>query len=232
MRVHVLQHAPFEGLGNIESWLIKQNAQITFTRFYESEALPALGGIDFIIAMGGPMSVNDESELPWLVPEKRFIADAIDRGVAVLGVCLGAQLIASAKGAKVYPASEKEIGWHPLMSAASQAESESFKFPATTQVLHWHGETFDLPVDAVHLASSAACKNQAFQLGECVIGLQFHMEMMPAGIEAMLTHCANELTVQKHVQPAEIIRDVPQERFMQTEKLMHEVLSYLTRNRT
>lgn len=228
MRVHVLQHAPFEGLGNIELWLTKANARITYTRFFESSMLPPLDGIDLVIAMGGPMSVNDEAELPWLVTEKRFIAQAIDRGVSVLGICLGAQLIASSMGAKVYPGLEKEIGWHPITGQADVGDS--FVFPPLTDVLHWHGETFDLPHNAIHLASTPVCKNQAFQLGRNVIGMQFHMEMTPEGVEAMLEHCASDLIPQTYVQSAESIRATPPESYTETEKLMHSLLSYLTRS--
>ncbi|WP_338524350.1 type 1 glutamine amidotransferase [Pseudomonas batumici] len=229
MRVHVLQHASFEGLGNIETWLQEHDAQITYTRFYESAELPALTGIDLVIALGGSMSVNDESELPWLIPEKRFIAQAIDNGVAVLGICLGAQLIAAAKGSRVYPAPEKEIGWFPI--SATPHSSGRFNFPAATEVLHWHGETFDLPQGALHLASSEACKNQAFQWGHCVIGLQFHMEMTRASVDAMLKHCASDLVEQRYVQAQEVIRAASDERYAATKRVMSDVLAYITQHR-
>lgn len=98
MNVHILQHVPFEGLGSMEPWLLARDSRISYTRFFESCSLPDLATVDFIIAMGGPMSVNDEAELPWLADEKQFIHTAIQRGVPVLGICLGAQLIASALG--------------------------------------------------------------------------------------------------------------------------------------
>lgn len=227
MRVHVLQHVAFEELGNIEPWLQARNAEITYTRFQQSAALPDMAQIDLVIALGGPMSVNDEAELPWLIAEKRFIADAIDSGIAVLGICLGAQLIAAAKGARVYPAQQTEIGWFPI-TGLSQAP-DSFNFPASTEVLHWHGETFDLPEGAAHLASSAACKHQAFQLGQRVMGLQFHMEMTRASVDAILLHCADELTVQPYVQSEASLRATTDERYADAGQLMHDVLAYLTR---
>lgn len=228
MRVHVLQHVPFEGLGNIEPWLLQRGAQITYTRFYESAELPPLAGLDLVVAMGGPMSVNDEAELPWLVVEKRFVAAAIDAGVAVLGICLGSQLIASARGAKVYAGAEKEIGWFPV--TAADATADTFDFAPGIEVLHWHGETFDLPPGAVRLASSAVCANQAFQLGARVIGLQFHMEMTQAAVQAIVAECADELIAGRYVQTAPVILGAPQERFAQTEQRMHEVLAYLLRD--
>ena len=101
MRAHFLQHVPFEGLGSIESWLHANGYQISATRLFDSEALPSLDEIDLLIAMGGPMSVNDEQEYPWLTTEKEFVRDAIHSGKPVLGICLGAQLIAAALGARV-----------------------------------------------------------------------------------------------------------------------------------
>jgi GMP synthase-like glutamine amidotransferase len=103
MRAHFFQHVPFEGLGSIESWLRDAGAKATGTRFFKAEPLPRLDDIDLLIVMGGPMSVNDEADLPWLASEKRFIRRAIEEGKAVVGVCLGAQLIANAMGARVYP---------------------------------------------------------------------------------------------------------------------------------
>jgi GMP synthase-like glutamine amidotransferase len=109
---------------------------------------------------------------------------------AVLGTRLGAQLIAIALGSRVYPGSEKEIGWFPVF--AEPALPNTFVFPASTEVFHWHGETFDLPVDAAHLVSSAACRNQAFQIGARVIGLQLHLETTPQSAEAIINNCADE----------------------------------------
>lgn len=116
MKVQVLQHVPFEGLGRIETWLTERGASVQHTRFYQSAVLPDLRSVDFVIAMGGPMSVNDEHAYPWLKQEKAFLRDAVSRGLSVLGVCLGAQLIASALGARVFADDHKEIGWFPIQT--------------------------------------------------------------------------------------------------------------------
>jgi GMP synthase-like glutamine amidotransferase len=224
MRVHVLQHVSFEGLGGMEPWLRKRDAAVTITRFFEAPQLPALDAVDLIIAMGGPMSVNDEAALPWLVAEKQFIHDAIRQGVSVLGICLGAQLIASALGARVYPNGQREIGWFDI--EAVPGPPEVFRFPATARVFHWHGETFDLPEGAVQLARSAACENQAFQLGRKVMGLQFHLEITPPGADALISHCREELVQDAFVQSEAALRNVPFAAYADSNALMGEVLDH------
>jgi GMP synthase-like glutamine amidotransferase len=149
MNVHVLQHVAFEGLGSIHQWLDARRAQTSYTRFFENHRLPALDKVDLLIAMGGPMSVNDDAELPWLLSEKQFIRDAVARDIPVLGVCLGAQLIASALGSRVFRTPVKEIGWFPVQAVA--VSEPAFRFPSECLVFHWHGESFDLPDGAVRL---------------------------------------------------------------------------------
>lgn len=226
MRAHYLQHVPFEGLGSIEPWLLDAGYNITAVRLYESPALPDSSDVDLVIAMGGPMSVNDERELPWLVDEKRFVRECITRGVPVLGVCLGAQLIASAMGARVYPNRQKEIGWFPIEAAPASGDA-TFTFPSSIDVFHWHGETFDLPAGAVRLARSAACENQAFQLGANVIGLQFHLETTPESAADLVRHCEAELIAGPYVQTKDEILAAPADRYRAINAVMGEVLGYL-----
>lgn len=227
MRVHILQHVPFEGPGSIDIWLGRRKAQVTCTRFFETEELPDPAAIDLVIIMGGPMSVNDEKEFPWLTAEKRFVAQAVACGKAVLGICLGAQLIASALGARVYPGPEKEIGWLPVLAA--EPPSAGFAFPASIKVFHWHGETFDLPDGARLLASSPGCRHQAFQLGARTIGLQFHLETTPASANAIVANCRHELVPQRFVQSEERIRAATNADYAAINALMEELLEYLTR---
>ena len=228
MRVHVLQHVPFEGLGSINEWLSCRRTRVTYTRFFENARLPALADIDLVIILGGPMSVNDEGPLPWLCHEKEFVAQAIAGNKAVLGICLGAQLIASALGAGVYPGPEKEIGWFPVFG--QPAAPGTFVFPEVTEVFHWHGETFDLPAGACLLASSDACCNQAFQVGGRVIGLQFHLETTPESAEAIISNCSSELVPhQRFIQQASTLRAMPTNKYAGINNLMTRLLDYLTR---
>lgn len=226
MRAHYFQHVPFEGLGSIEPWLKKSGFEITSTRFYESAKLPDLKTIDLLIVMGGPMSVNDEDQLPWLVAEKQFIWDAIAKSKPVLGICLGAQLIANALGAGVYPNKAKEIGWFPIHGIKSNDQS-IFEFPESINVFHWHGETFDLPSGATLLAKSDACEHQAFQVGKSVIGLQFHLETTPHAAQDIVSPCRNELTPGPHIQTEKEILSANPERYKSINDLMDKILSFL-----
>ncbi len=227
MRAHYLQHVSFEGLGSIEPWLCSAGCTVTRTLLFESTHLPDPGGIDLLLVLGGPMSVNDEAEFPWLREEKRLIRACAAAGKSVLGVCLGAQLIASAMGARVYRNRFKEIGWFPVEGIPSTGAS-GFSFPPSLDAFHWHGETFDLPAGAARMARSQGCENQAFQIGRSVIGLQFHLETTGESAKAMVSHCAAELVPAKYVQSeAEILKAGP-EIYRVINGVMADVLAYLT----
>jgi len=228
MRAHYFQHVLFEGLGSIEQWLIKYGFDISCTRFFESTLLPANKEIDLLIVMGGPMSVNDEDKFPWLVSEKQFIREAINSGTPVLGICLGAQLIASAMGALVYRNSAKEIGWFPIDGIAAN-DSSIYNFPSSMKVFHWHGETFDLPTGATLLAKSDGCENQAFQYGKSVIGLQFHLENTPEATREIVSHCRNELVTAQYIQTEEEILSAKPDIYKSINERMDSILSFLLR---
>lgn len=236
MRVHYLQHVPFEGLGSIEPWLAARGARVTSTRLFEDPRLPDVHDFDWLVVMGGPLSANDDDRYPWLAPERALIADAVDADKVVLGVCLGAQLLAKALGARVYRNAEPEIGWFPVEpvegdgptgTGGSGAEPGG-PLALPVEAFHWHGDTFDLPAGATHLARSAACRHQAFSVGPRVLGLQFHLEMTAAGARALAEACRDELRAAPWIQPEqELLRDPS--RFERGNRAMVRTLEWLAR---
>ncbi len=216
-------------MGSIESWLQDTGYKISRTRFFNSDVLPEVEDIDFLIVMGGPMSATDETEYPWLANEKKYIGSVIEAGKPVLGICLGAQLIANSMGGKVFQNSVIEIGWFPIEAVASEMTS-AFRFPQKIQVIHWHGETFRPPKGAIQIAGSKGCENQAFQFGSKAIGLQFHLENTPLSARAIVENCRNQLVEGKYIQSEADILSAPQEHYSSINSLMGRVLEYLQAN--
>ena len=209
MRVHFIQHVPFESPGYLLQWATEQQYDISFTKIYEAVAFPAVEDIDWLVIMGGPMGVYEEDKHAFLKPEKAFIQSVIAAGKKVLGICLGSQLIAEVSGAKVYPNKEKEIGWWPVQKVAQANElSLTAALPDELMTFHWHGDTFDLPAGATHLFATAVCPHQGYLLGRNVAGLQFHPEATPELIQAMITHGQDELLVAPHIQTATTMQDL------------------------
>jgi GMP synthase-like glutamine amidotransferase len=195
VNIHCLQHAVFENPGTIAEWVLLNNHTISYTYFFENDfELPLVKDIDALLIMGGCMNVDEEIKFPWLRQEKQFIKEVIDDGKKVIGICLGSQLLAAASGNKVYPANQKEIGFFPVQftpEALAHPLFDHFNRPCT--VFHWHGDTFDLPEHSLLIASTDACKHQAFLIGNNVLGLQFHFEMNEAVIQDMLLYDGHEL---------------------------------------
>ncbi len=202
MRLHWLQHVPFEGLGIIEDWAEERGFDISCTRLYTDEVLPEIDTFDWLIVMGGPMGIFDYNDHPWLTEEKEFIELAIDEEKTVVGICLGAQLMADVLGAKVYPGPQKEIGWFPIR----RAPAAPALLPEELIVFHWHGDTFEIPEDAVALATSEPGINQGFVFNDKAIALQFHMETTPESMDAIIEHGGLELVDAPGIQTAEEMR--------------------------
>lgn len=201
LRIHFLQHVAFEGPGSIGEWIRERGHRSSFTRLYEDEALPDTASLDWLVVMGGPMGVYDEDRFPWLKREKFFIENCIRGGKPVIGICLGAQLIAAVLGARVYHNSHREIGWFPVTVTGDARQRPPFRgFPDEVTVFHWHGDTFDLPAGALHCAASKACENQMFLYGTGVLGIQFHFEVTEKGIRDLITECRDEMSPDTYVQ--------------------------------
>jgi len=169
------------------------------------------------------MNIYEEDKYPWLIQEKEFIKKNISEGKKVLGICLGAQLIADTLGAKVYKNQYKEIGWFPI----KLQKNKIFKgLPEIVNVLHWHGDTFELPKGAELLASSEACINQGFIYNQKVIGLQFHFEMSAPSVKVLLKNCKDELVKGKFIQTEDYLLSQP-ENFKNSEKYLYNFLNNL-----
>lgn len=207
LRIRCLQHVSFEEPAYVLDWAAARNHQVDTTRLYEKQSLPTLDELDVLVVMGGPMGVNDEGKFPWLIAEKDFIRLCITSGKPVLGICLGAQLMASAMGAPVVSNCRQEIGWFNLeLTETARKMPLMDGFSVEKPVFHWHGDTFGIPAGAKHLLKSEACVNQAFLLGNRALGLQFHLEMTPASLQGMIRHCGEELlSDDPYIQSAETI---------------------------
>lgn len=212
MRVHVLRHVPFEGPGLIAEWAALRGYSLTES-FALTEEFPDLDDVGLLVVMGGPMGANDDEAHPWLTAEKRYLASAVraastedgTSGPAVLGVCLGAQLLAVASGGSVHRNPLREIGWYPVRLTGRGAADRIFSaFPEELVVGLWHGDTFELPEGVSPTLSSEACRNQAFSLaGGRVVGLQFHLEWDTDDVRLLALECADEIRVEdRWVTPA------------------------------
>ena len=207
MKIHCLTHVPFEDAANIGTWAEQRGHTLTYTHLYQHDLLPAIESFDMLSIMGGSMNIYDHNTYPWLAQEKKFIRRAVDAQKKVIAICLGAQLITDVLGGSVTPNTHKEIGWHRIKLPPRAAQSVAMStLPREMVVFHWHGDTFSVPPGAMHLGSSAVCTNQAFQYGDHVLALQFHLEYSQESIEKMLDNCSDELIDSPYIQSAEQIR--------------------------
>jgi GMP synthase (glutamine-hydrolysing) len=209
--VLVFQHDPFEDLGFFAEVLEKQGANYRVIRLFHGEMPEAeLKNVGLLIVLGGSMGVDEEESFPFLRWEKRIIRAAIDEAVPVLGICLGAQLIASTLGTEVFHGPVKEIGWSPIsITPHGQVDSLLGYLPENATVFQWHGDGFELPAGAIRLASSAHYSTQAFRLGKIVYGLQFHLEVTPRMIERWIDQRSKDLALAPYVLPDKILADTP-----------------------
>jgi len=223
LNVHIFQHEPHEGPGSILDWAALEGHRILTTHLDSGDPLPNLSDIDGLIVMGGSMNVYETARYPWLSDETAFIASTVAAGKPVLGICLGAQLLAVALGAKVEPNCHQEIGWFSIYKTDAADGLSLFDiFPTEMDAFHWHGDMFHLPPGATHVARSAGCEHQAFIYGERAVGFQFHLEMTRTDAEQMVQSGLPEGG--PFIQSAEAILAEPA-RFGQMNDLFHRWLS-------
>ncbi len=228
MRLHYLQHVPFEDLAGIERWAQARNHTISATRLFHNEALPDVNEVDLLIILGGPMNIYEEDQYAWLRAEKKFIETAICEEKKVLGICLGSQLIADVLGARVFQNPHKEIGWLPITLTKEARDFQLFsELPQQFQVFHWHGDTFNLPQNAIHLARSAGCENQAFLYTSNVLALQFHIESNRESIQKMVQNEIDDISEGRYVQtPDEILSE--DQFFAENHRMLSAILDQFT----
>lgn len=237
LRVHYFQHIYHEGYGSPEAYLRQRGAVITHTAFHhlakgeQVSDLPIYDDVDLLIIMGGSMSVNDESIYPWLVQEKAWIKAFIERDKPVIGLCLGGQLIANSFGAVVKKNTVQELGWWPVYAVPVDSSNHPhaiFEFPEQINILSWHGETFELPEDAILLAGNTACPRQAYQYKHNVIGFQCHPESTPQALSLYLED-KDEITEYEgpYIQTANQLQQTTSEQFEPANQLLNRAIDFV-----
>jgi lipoate-protein ligase B len=217
---------PFEGPAAIADWANSRGHQFNSHPAYEDRPLPSLESFDCLLVMGGPMNIYEVEAHPWLIAEKALIVAAINAKKYVIGICLGAQLIADALGAAVTSGSQPEIGWYPIHAAADCPSW--LQLPAELQTMHWHGDQFELPQGATRIASSSVCANQGFLYGERVLAWQCHLETTPESLNALIENCRDELKAGPSVMTAERLQAEPAQTYTQMRKVLFKLLDGLT----
>ncbi len=227
LRIHIFQHVEFEGPALIGDWAVENKHPVTVTRFFKGDPVPAIHSFDLLIVLGGPMGIDDIQQYPWLREEIDFLQEVLAQKKPILGICLGAQLIAKALGSSVYQGRQKEIGWFPLSIFKNNFPKELQKqIPDEPVVFHWHGDTFDLPGNSKILASSIATPHQAFIYNDNVIALQFHLETTRESVINLLEHAGDEIIKDDYIQTPEQMLET-QQYIEDNRKLLDAILDYL-----
>ena len=211
--VLVFQHIACETPGIFLELFREQKRPVETVRLYEGDRTPDdLSRYSGLLVMGGPMSVNDEADYPWLESEDRLLKQALARDFPTLGICLGSQLVAKAAGGTIRRGPRKEIGWYPVrLTMAARRDPLFREFPETIEVFEWHGEYFDTPPGAVNLAGSELYQCEAFSIGRNVYGLLFHLEVTGQMVREWVATFKEELDgVKEYIRPEAIIEQLPQ----------------------
>ena len=208
LRIAILEHGPTEGAAKIYDWAHERDFQTRTVRLDAGDPFPSLESFEMLVVMGGGMNIYQYRDYPWLKPERELMQAAIAVGKPILGVCLGAQLLADALGARVHQNPEKEIGWLPVRML--ETSGPFARFPREITVFHWHGDTFEIPAGARRIAENQGCANQGFIHGDRLVGLQFHIEVTPDAVADFIRGGDSEMVPAHFVQsPSEILERQP-----------------------
>jgi len=225
MKILIVTHASFEKPGSIESWAKRHDYAVQEVKPYAGEKLPAINDYDMLIVMGGPQSPVEMHESPYLADEIEFVRQALRQNKRILGVCLGAQLIAEALGARTERSPNKEIGMYPVSLLMAAATDPVFgSFPASFDVMHWHSDMPGIADGMEILAKSEGCPRQVYRYGDKVYGFQCHFELTRELVDEMLKHCEGDLKVGKYVMTPDQLRSLD---YKQINAQMDKVLDYL-----
>lgn len=223
MILHILQHDPIEGPGEIADWAARRGHTLQTTHVYRGGQLPDIGTGDLVVVMGGPMNIYQDRDYPWLKAERSYLSEHIKAGGRALGICLGAQFLADALGGRVTQNPQVEIGWFPVRFT-DEARSMFPCLPAAKEIVHWHGDTFELPAGAMRLGASEACANQGFLYEGRILGLQFHAEMTREFATLLAEQAGPDLQPAAFVQDGRTILGRPDADFQSAHALLFEML--------
>lgn len=204
MKIHCIQHVPFETPAFIQTWAEKRGHHINIQPINNNTEFPKQEDFDFLVVMGGPMSVHDEDQFPWLLEEKAFIQTAVRHHKYILGICLGAQILAETLGEQVIKNPQKEIGWFPISKTMDKKHKILDALPDRFTAFHWHGETFSIPENMFSIGQSEACQNQGF-FNNHILALQFHLESTRESVQSLIENCGDELVQGKYIQKIDVI---------------------------
>lgn len=225
MKIHCIRHEPFEGLACILNWIEEHNHKLTFTHIHLGQSFPAEIDFDLLIVMGGTASLYDHKNSGWLKAQKNFIKRTLSADKKVIGICLGAQILAMVLGAEVYKNKQKEIGWYTTYFNDAAREALPF-LPEKLESFHWHGDTFDIPDGATRIASSDVTPNQGFIYKNQILALQFHLELTEESLQKITRALKSELSKkQSTVQDSEQIMG-RKELIASNNLLMYSILDF------
>ncbi len=224
MKIHCFRHTELAVSDYLPTWAANHGHSWECTLVPSAKRLPRLSDLDCLIVLGGPMSVWHEDMHPWLRVEKQYLEKVITAGKLLLGICLGAQLLADVLGARTYTGLHQEIGWFPVETTTESRNTWLGNvLPSSFVTYLWHGDTYDLPNGAVHIARSAAFENQGF-IWNHTMALQFHLEVRPAWVRLLAARDAHVLVPAPYIQSADKILGQPERLYRDNNTLMDALL--------